>query len=165
MTERGSRRRGKVEPPRRVLNLSSYVPALVAWIANKLSNDGSKTYRRWYDLGITDWRVLAYLGVHENGSAAKICRLIGLDKAATSRSIVTLKARGLLATVQLKGRTVELSITPEGREQYESMLALAFAREEALLTGFSDEERATTIALMHRLLANLERVSRIAPPT
>jgi DNA-binding MarR family transcriptional regulator len=156
-------RRSSPQPEGRTLILDKYVPGLLVWITNRLSNDASKTYRRLYNLGITDWRVLAYLGVYETGTAAQICRLIGLDKAATSRSIMTLKKRRMLTTEQLKGRNVQLQITKFGRDQYEVILTLALEREEALLSGFTLPERDLLISLLHRLLGNLDRVSRVTP--
>lgn len=159
---RDPRRGVKRRAPRRLV-LDEYVPALLTWIANSLSNTGSQTYRKWLDLGITDWRVLAYLGVYETGTAAQICKLIGLDKAATSRSIAVLKERGFLSTEQLKGRAVDLKITKPGRTTYEDMLSVAFERETALLIGFSGADKVALTGLLHRLLANLDRVGAVRP--
>jgi DNA-binding MarR family transcriptional regulator len=148
---------------RPTLNLNNYVPALLIWLTNKLSSDASRSYRAWYGLGVTEWRVLAYLGVYENGTAAKICKLIGLDKAATSRSIVTLKERRLIRTKQLKGREVELTITESGREKYENILTVALPREEALLNGLSQVERKALISMLHTMLGNLDAVAAVEP--
>jgi DNA-binding MarR family transcriptional regulator len=148
---------------RPTLNLNNYVPALLIWLTNKLSSDASRSYRAWYGLGVTEWRVLAYLGVYENGTAAKICKLIGLDKAATSRSIVTLKKRKLIRTKQLKGREVELTITDSGREKYQNILTVALPREEALLNGLSQAERRALISMLHTMLGNLDAVAAVEP--
>jgi DNA-binding MarR family transcriptional regulator len=145
------------------LDLNNYVPALLIWLTNKLSSDASRSYRAWYGLGVTEWRVLAYLGVYEDGTAAKICKLIGLDKAATSRSIVTLKERRLIRTKQLKGREVELTITESGREKYENILTVALPREEALLNGLSQVERKALIFMLHTMLGNLDAVAAVEP--
>lgn len=145
------------------LDLNNYVPALLIWLTNKLSSEASRSYRAWYGLGITEWRVLAYLGVYENGTAALICKLIGLDKAATSRSIVTLKQRRLIKTRQLKGRNVELTITDAGRKKYQAILALALRREEALLDGLSEKKRRSLISMLHIMLRNLEAVAAVKP--
>jgi DNA-binding MarR family transcriptional regulator len=156
-------RRLKVGPEGHVLILDKYVPGLLVWVHNKLSNDASKAYRKWFGLRVTDWRVLAYLGVYETGTAAKICNLIGLDKAATSRSIAVLKKKRMLTTAQLKGRNIQLQITKHGRDKYEAILDLALRREEALLSGFSPSERDLLIELLHRLLSNLDLVRNTTP--
>ena len=51
---------GKSEPIP-TLDLDRYVPGLLVWVSNKLSASASQLYRRLFDLGVTDWRVLAYI--------------------------------------------------------------------------------------------------------
>lgn len=145
------------------LDLNRYVPAIILWLSNKLSADASKCYREWFDLGITDWRVLAYLGVKERGTGAQIAEFMGLDKAAVSRSISVLKKAELIKLVQLKGRKVEASLTAKGERKYREILEIALAREEALLRGFSTKERDMLVRFCHRLLANLPSVSAVVP--
>ena len=58
-------------------------------------------------------------------------------------------------------RKIEYATTPAGRKQHDRIIRMATAREEALLTGFSDEERTALIGYMHRMLANLEAVRKV----
>lgn len=69
------------------LDLDRYVPGLVVWVSNKLAASASQLYRRLFDLGVTDWRVLAYIELYPWSTGAQVCELIGLDKAAVSRSL------------------------------------------------------------------------------
>ncbi len=140
------------------LALDRYVPGLLLWLSNKLSSGASKAYRQRFGLGVTDWRVLAYLGVHASGTAAQICQLSGLDKAAVSRSLSLLEARGLIGARRSGGRNNGLTLSPAGRRQYRAMLPLALAREAALLDGMTVAERELLIRLFHRMLGNLDRV-------
>lgn len=146
-----------------LLELRSYIPALLTWVYNGLSSDASKAFRKWHGLGVTDWRVLAFLGVNNEGTAATISRIISLDKAATSRSIRFLKDADLVATEQLPGRNIRLMLTPLGRKKFEEVAVLALDREEALLTGFSQGERALLRELLHRMHTNLTKVSKVLP--
>ncbi|WP_424138281.1 MarR family winged helix-turn-helix transcriptional regulator [Roseomonas chloroacetimidivorans] len=130
-------------------------------MTNRMSSGASRLYRERFDLGITDWRVLAYLGVEPKGTNAAICQLIGLDKAAVSRSVAVLEEKKLIRSTPVSGRTVELAITPKGRRVYEQILVLALAREEALLSGFTAEERQLVIRFLHRFLDNIPLMNAI----
>jgi DNA-binding MarR family transcriptional regulator len=144
-------------------DLNDYIPGILTQLYNRFSSDASKAYRKWYGLGVTDWRVLAYLGVNDSGTAAVISRLINLDKAATSRSISFLKKQGLLDTEQMPGRNVRLTITPAGQRKFDEIVVLALEREHALLQGFSHGERALLTEMIRRMLANLDLVTQVAP--
>jgi DNA-binding MarR family transcriptional regulator len=161
------------------LDLNHFVPAVLTWLYNKLTNESSKLYRKWYGLGVTDWRVLAYLGVQgqktqaggqggqstsrEDSSAADISRFIGLDKAAISRSILMLKNGGLVDKRQFSGRRVGLQLTVAGTALYQQMLAFVLDQERALLSGFTDGEREFLLNMLHRMLKNLHMIPSLAP--
>ncbi|MCW5653182.1 MarR family transcriptional regulator [Hydrogenophaga sp.] len=143
------------------LNLDRYVPGLLLWLSNKMASSASSLYRARFDLGVTDWRVLSYFEIHPWTTASAACDLMGLDKAAVSRSVALLQERGYLRSRPLGLRKIEYSLTPAGKKQHDRIIRLARAREEALLTGFSDEERDALIGYMQRMLANLEAVRHV----
>ncbi|PZW37585.1 DNA-binding MarR family transcriptional regulator [Humitalea rosea] len=147
------------KPGRLVLN--RYVPGLLTWVSNKMSSGASRVYRERFDLGVTDWRVLAYLGVEPTGTNAAICQLIGLDKAAVSRSVAILKKGGLVRSRPVAGRTVELTITAKGCRVYDRVLRLALTREETMLTGFDAAERELLIQFLHRVLVNVTAMNAV----
>lgn len=151
------------QAPTELTDLNNYIPGVLTWVYNRLSSDASRSYRHWYDLGVTDWRVLAYLGVNKHGTAANISRIVNLDKAATSRSIAFLKDKGLLVTEQLPGRNIRLSLTQEGMTRFREVAVLALDREQALLKGFSTGERQMLNEMLHRMLTNLDAVAQVVP--
>lgn len=151
-------------PRKKLNNLDDYIPGVITWIYNRMSSDASQLYRKWYKLGVTDWRVLAFLGVNREGTAASISRYINLDKAATSRSITSLCAQGLINAEQMPGRNIRLTLTTEGHAKFEQISVVALEREAALLHGFSNGERQMLNEMLHRLLANLDRVRAVRPP-
>ena len=115
------------------LNLDRYVPGLLLWLSNKMASSASSLYRTHFDLG----------------------------KAAVSRSVALLQERGFLKSRPLGLRKIEYATTPAGKKQHDRIIRMATAQEEALLTGFSDEERTALIGYMHRMLANLEAVRKV----
>ena len=143
------------------LDLDRYVPGLLVWLSNKMSSSASQLYRQRFDLGVTDWRVLAYIYIYPWSTGVEVCQLIGLDKAAVSRSFAYMERRSLLKSRPSGKRKVEYAVTDEGRRLHNKMVKLASAREQALLTGYSEEETALLIQFLRRLLANLPEVDRV----
>lgn len=143
------------------LDLDQYVPGLLLWISNKVSSSASQLYSARHGIGVTDWRVLSYFEIHPWSTASRACELMGLDKAAVSRSVAMLQQGGWLKSRPGGLRKIELSTTATGKRLHARVYRLAIAREEALLDGFDDEERKLLVAMLHRLLANLPAVAAV----
>lgn len=143
------------------LDLDRYVPGLLLWLSNKVSASATQVYRARFDIGVTDWRLLAYFVVYPWSTAARACGSMGLDKAAVSRSIALLQQKGLLEGRPDGLRRVQYRPSAAGRRLHDEIFRIAMAREEALLTGFSKSERELLIKMLQRLLANLGAVSRV----
>ena len=143
------------------LDLDRYVPGLLLWVSNKMTSSASQLYRERFELGVTDWRVLSYFQIYPWSTAASACELMGLDKAAVSRSVALLAQSGYLEARPCGQRKVEYATSETGQELHDRMIKVATAREEALLTGFSARERDQLVGYLHRLLANLEVVRQV----
>jgi DNA-binding MarR family transcriptional regulator len=143
------------------LDLDRYVPGLLLWVSNRLTSSASQLYRSRFDLGVTDWRVLAYFQVYPWSTATAACDLMGLDKAAVSRSLAVLLAARYLDSRPRGQRMVEYATSSAGSVLHDEMVVLASAREEALLAGFSKAERAALVDFLHRMLANMPAVSEV----
>jgi DNA-binding MarR family transcriptional regulator len=160
-----------MRPAPATLDAPSYVPGLITWLANKLSAGASQLYRKQFDLGVIDWRVLATIasetvGNEAGATGARICQVVGLDKAAVSRSFGVLTRRGLIRLGKTAGRARLAELTPAGRAVHDAILQLALARQARLLEGFSDEERRLMVTYLHRLLDQVAYVNAFtsAPP-
>jgi DNA-binding MarR family transcriptional regulator len=99
-------------------------------------------------------------------TGARICQVVGLDKAAVSRSFGVLTRRGLIRLGKTAGRARLAELTPAGRAVHDAILQLALARQARLLEGFSDEERRLMVTYLHRLLDQVAYVNAFtsAPP-
>lgn len=141
-----------------MLDLDRYVPAVLVWASNQVANSASRLYRQEFGIGITDWRILVYIEIYPGSTGAEASNFIGLDKGAVSRSLAHLTERGLLKSKSDGLRKIKYSTTAAGKKLYQRMLKTALAREEALLTGFSAEERELLLQFLHRLLDNLPAI-------
>lgn len=144
-----------------MLDLDRYVPAVLVWVSNQVANSASRLYREEFGVGITDWRVLVFIEIYPWSTGAEASTFIGLDKGAVSRSLSSLMERGLLKSKSDGLRKVKYATTAAGKKLYQRMLKTALAREEALLTGFSTNERELLLQFLHRLLENLPAIGAV----
>jgi DNA-binding MarR family transcriptional regulator len=138
------------------LDLNNYVPAFLTFLANKMSSSASTVYRRRFGIGITDWRIMALLAIEPWIPAGRIGEVIGLDKAAISRSVRDMAALGLVETQVLENdqRRQFIALTHAGVALHDEIVDVALERERALLAELSDEERRTLISLLARMHAS-----------
>ncbi len=142
-------------PEPRGIDLSRCVPALLTGLANKLSSSSSTVYRQRFGIGFVEWRVICHLAVEDWSTGARISQMVGLDKAAVSRSMTVLLERGLIRLRPGSGRRTEASLTEDGRHLKDEILAVAHAREDRLLAGLSPDELETLIRTLKTLTRNV----------
>jgi DNA-binding MarR family transcriptional regulator len=143
------------------LDLDNYVPAFLTFLANKLSSGASVIYRQRFGIGITDWRVMALLAVEPWSPAGRICEVIGLDKAAVSRSVRDMAALGLVETQvqECDQRRQFVALTRKGLAMHDAVVDIALERERLLVGEFSEEERRLLVSLLNRMHARLPIVN------
>ena len=151
---------GKGVQTEQALDLDRYVPALITFIANKLSRSATVLYQKRHAVNVTEWRILALLAIEPEISAARICHVIGFDKGPVSRTLAAMEGRGLVAirADREDGRTYSISLTAKGAATHDRVIALALERERRLLSCLSKGERETLIALLRRVHSNLDAV-------
>jgi DNA-binding MarR family transcriptional regulator len=147
-----------------VVNLDRYVPAILTWIANKLSSGASKHYLNVFDVGIETWRCLVLLAVEGAVSAQRVSKVIGMDKASVSRCFKSMQAKGFIGLEldPADGRARIATLTVQGKKLHDQILGLALAREQALLSVLDAQEQEVLIGLLRRLHENLPAVETAA---
>ena len=136
------------------LDLDHYVPAYLTYLAGKISSSASANYRPKFGVGITDWRIMALLATEPWITAGRICDVIGLDKAAVSRSVREMKKSGIVETGDDQYRQL-IALTRNGLILHDRMVKLSLARERQLLKGFTAEERKQLINFLSRMHAQV----------
>ncbi|MCV6587336.1 MAG: MarR family winged helix-turn-helix transcriptional regulator [Marinibacterium sp.] len=147
---------------RATLDLDTHVPSLLNWIANKLGRGASAEFRDHFDIGITEWRIIALLAIEPGIKANRIVEVIGLDKGPVSRCVKNMHAKGLvtLAPDKTDGRSQILSLSPSGEALHDAILPAALERERRLLSALSEDEVHQLIDMLNRLHAALPQVNR-----
>ena len=136
------------------LDLDHYVPAYLTFLAGKISNSASATYRPKFGVGITDWRIMALLATEPWISAGRVCDVIGLDKAAVSRSVREMKKIGIVEADEDQYRQL-IALTRKGLALHDRIVKLSLQREQQLLKNFSPAERKMLINFLSRMHAQV----------
>lgn len=152
--------------PGRRLDLDRYVPALITFIANKLSHSATALYQKHYAVNVTEWRILSLLAIEPGITASRICHVIGFDKGPVSRTLALMRTRGLIAIKAdpRDGRSHSISLTAKGMTTHDRIIAVALERERRLLDCLDRSERETLIALLLRVHSNVDAVGDVAAP-
>ncbi len=144
-----------------LLDLDGYVPALVTFIANKLSNSATAVYQKNFGINVTEWRIMTQLALEPGIPASRICQVIGFNKGPISRTLAVMQKRGLVTirTDPDDARTHSISLTAKGRSIHDKVIVVALEREKRLLSCLKADEREMLIALLRRLHNNLGAVA------
>lgn len=141
-------------------DIDNYVPALITWVYNKVASRSSSIYLARFGVGLTDWRIIAYLGLFDGGTNAQIFDYIGLDKAAVSRAVSRLKTKGIAVVTPINRRDLKIELTKEGRELGEEILSVALEIEANLLAGVTEEEKQQLLAILRKVLGNVPTIKK-----
>ena len=144
-----------------MLKLDEFLPYRLSVVSNQVSQGIAMTYAEPFDLSVTEWRVLAILGLEGGLSATEVAERSAMDKVAISRAVKRLiGADRLTRRADLPdGRAKSLWLTDEGRRVYEAIAPAAMAYEQKLLSVLSDDEREQFNALLDRLRAQSDRLN------
>lgn len=150
----------------RVLDLDRYVPALITFIANKLSRSATKLYQERFGVNVTEWRILALLAIEPGISASRICSVIGFDRGPVSRTLSVMQTHKLIAIIAdpRDARSHRITLTAHGRKTHDQIIAVALERERRLLGCLKADERKTLSALLLRVHGNLAAVDGAGGP-
>lgn len=143
-----------------VLDLDRYVPALLTFVANKLSRSATATYQRRFGVNVTAWRIMSLLAIEPDIPARRICQVIGFDKGPVSRTLATMAARGLVSVRPdpKDRRSHIIALTSDGRAKHDQIIVVALERERRLLDCLDAHEQDTLIRLLAHIHANLDEL-------
>lgn len=140
---------------RPVLDLEQFLPYRLSVLSNRISERIARLYAQRFNLGVTEWRIVAVLGLSPELSAGDVAQRTAMDKVAVSRAIASLIDAGRVEREvddQDRRRAV-LRLTPAGKEIYAGVVPLALAHERELLAPLDDAERQTLDTLLRRIAA------------
>lgn len=135
------------------LVLDDFLPYRLSVLSNRISQAIAREYGRRFDLGVTEWRVIAVLGRSRGLSPTEIAARTAMDKVAVSRAIASLVAAGRVARAAHgnDGRRAVIALSAKGRAVYRQVAPLALAYERRLLDALTAAERTQLDRILERL--------------
>jgi len=135
------------------LELEQFLPYRLSVLSNRLSSAIARIYADRLDLGITEWRVMAVLGLSPGLSASELAQRTAMDKVAVSRAVARLVAAGRLqreVDPEDRRRAV-LHLSPAGQAIYAEVAPLALEFEQRLFGHLEPREREALFQHLDRL--------------
>lgn len=110
-------------------DLTQFTPYRLAVVAQKLSEELARQYRRQFGISIPEWRVLVHLLQSDGVSVRDIELRVAMEKSKVSRAASRLETAGLIAkrVNEADRRLVQLALTPKGRALMDQLIPLATA--------------------------------------
>ena len=135
------------------LELEHFLPYRLSVLSNRVSGAIARVYSERFDLGVTEWRVMAVLGRYPGLSASEVAQRTAMDKVAVSRAVASLLDSGRLEreTHGDDRRRSVLRLSAAGQAIYREVAPMAIDFEQRLLAGMDAAERALLFRLLDRL--------------
>ena len=135
------------------LDLEHFLPYRLSVLSNRVSGAIAQMYSERFDLGVTEWRVMAVLGRYPDLSAGEVAQRTAMDKVAVSRAVAGLVAAGRVerGTHDDDRRRSVLRLSAAGQAIHDQVAPLAIAFEKRLLDGMAPDERDVLFRLLDRL--------------
>lgn len=143
--------------PKSVTDLLTY---RLLRLSNTFGVYSSRRYRREFDVTLPEWRVMSIIALYETTSARDISRSVSTDKAWVGLTVQKLEKRGFVRRVSDKqdGRRTLVSLTRQGKEVHDAIMANARRRQRRLLGALGEKDAETLIACLNRLQAEADRM-------
>ena len=134
-----------------------FAPYLLDSVTSRINANAARLYQSHYGLGLGEWRVLAMLAVEPGAPIVRIAELSAIDQGAVSRSVFSLKERGLVEVVTNPSdrRRRSVMLTPAGLSLHDTVVERALEQEVKLLATLDPTERDELLRLLRKLHARL----------
>ncbi|HEX7369311.1 MAG TPA: MarR family transcriptional regulator [Rhodanobacteraceae bacterium] len=138
------------------IELENFIPYRLSIVSNTVSQAIADEYQQRFDLGTTEWRVMAVLARYdgEGLSARAVARYTAMDKVAISRALARLVAKGLVLRRTHKGdkRCSVLRLSAAGWRIHDAVAPLARQHERAFLEKLDEDERRALARILDKLM-------------
>jgi DNA-binding MarR family transcriptional regulator len=143
--------------PKSVADLLSY---RLLRLSNTLGLYSSRRYRQEFDVTLPEWRVISIIASCEPTSARDISRVLATDKAWVGHTVEGLRQRGFVVCTSDKhdARRTLLSLTRQGREMHDAILAIARRRQRRLAATLPDGLFDSLTSSLDRLQLEADRM-------
>jgi MarR family transcriptional regulator, transcriptional regulator for hemolysin len=117
--------------------------------------------------GVGHLPVLVALQDGQAGTQRDLARFARIEQPSMAQMLARMERDGLICRTRdpVDGRSSQVSLTETARTRLPDACAVLFQGNRDALNGFTDEEATQLIALLTRLIANLDRVASAEEPS
>ncbi|EIJ43878.1 transcriptional regulator [Beggiatoa alba B18LD] len=135
------------------LDLENLFSFQITRLSNILARGAARYYNHHFNIGLTEWRVLATIARYAPISAQEVSKHTGVDKGWVSRAVNTLLSREWIIREPnpMDGRILKLTLTPAGQAVHQEGMQAAMKRQKRLLAAVSLSEQQQLMDLLIRL--------------
>jgi DNA-binding MarR family transcriptional regulator len=142
------------------INIDRHATAQINMLANKLMLKSSAAYTQNFGIGMMEWRVISVLASNPNSSLQVVSDILGLDKAAVSRTVKKLEEKQYIT---IGGDTADkrvyvINLTETGLQLYEVAADFAIAREQLLIEELDETEKDQLFHLLKKLRNKVDQM-------
>jgi len=138
------------------LNLEQFLPYRLSILSNRVSQSIAREYEKRFELGVTEWRVMAVLARFDALSAREVAERTAMDKVAVSRALARLVASGRVTRRTHDGdkRKSVLRLSARGWKIHDAVAPLALEHERDLLAHLTAADRVALSRILDKLTAS-----------
>ncbi|GAA3653865.1 MarR family winged helix-turn-helix transcriptional regulator [Microbacterium marinilacus] len=151
------------EPLTDILEPDSFTPRLVALLSNALVWRESHELRRRFGLGTNDWRVISALATRPGTTSTDVSDFLGVNKAVISKSVNTLRDRGLILLSDGPRGSRPMYLSAAGAEMHHAMRPISMRGQEIILDGMPADEVRLLNAQLQDMLTRIRAHTDGAP--
>lgn len=117
--------------------------------------------------GVGHLPVLVALQAGQAASQRDLARFARIEQPSMAQMLARMERDGLICRMPdpVDGRSSRISLTEAARTRLPDACAVLFQGNRDALNGFTDEETTQLVALLTRLIANLDRVAGAEEPS
>lgn len=136
------------------LTLQQYLTFRLSRVQAKLNAQGARVLREAVGLTLSQWRVVALVGMAGQTRHSDLAREAALDKGLLSRNVKSLVKQGVVVSTpdEFDHRVQHLSLSEKGQAIFDRALPVTRRRQDHLRAGLTKDE----INTFRRVLDKLE---------
>lgn len=136
------------------LTLQQYLTFRLSRVQAKLNAQGARVLREAVGLTLSQWRVVALVGMAGQTRHSDLAREAALDKGLLSRNVKNLVKQGVVVSTpdEFDHRVQHLSLSEKGQAIFDRALPVTRRRQDHLRAGLTKDE----INTFRRVLDKLE---------
>ncbi|MBW0144141.1 MarR family winged helix-turn-helix transcriptional regulator [Sphingomicrobium clamense] len=140
-----------------IIELDDFLPYQLILLADRVSRRSGAIVKRFRDMNLSQWRVLAAVAEAEGRTANEVVAVTPMDKGLVSRAVKSLIERRLIErrASDSDGRVGHLHLTRRGARLYREIAHDVRAMETEMLAALDPADASSLQASLRELLDTL----------